>query len=121
MKKELQDRLDGTYTRMLMRVKNISWRQHKTKAEIYEKLPPISSVVGQRKARLAGHCLRAKDEIVSDVLFLRLKCPNRGRRPLNFIDAILRETKVRLEDLPTMMSDRKTWQQVVKTYSTAVA
>ena len=51
MKKELQDRLDGTYTRLLMRVKNISWHQHKTKAEIYEKLPPISSVVAQRKAK----------------------------------------------------------------------
>ena len=34
MKKDLQDRLDGTYTRLLMRVHNIYWREHKTKAEI---------------------------------------------------------------------------------------
>ena len=121
MKKELQDRLDGCYTRLLMRVKNISWRQHKTKAEIYENLPPISSIVNQRKARLAGHCHRAKEEIVSDVLLLRLKCPNRGRRPLNSIGTIVRETNIQLEDLPTMMKDRKRWQDVVKTYSTVVA
>eukprot|EP00111_Clytia_hemisphaerica_P001969 TCONS_00005539-protein len=52
MKNELQDCLDGCYTGLLMRVKNISWRQHKTKAEIYENLPPISIVVNQGKARL---------------------------------------------------------------------
>ena len=33
VKKDLQDRLDGTYTRLLMRAQNISWREHKTKAE----------------------------------------------------------------------------------------
>ena len=29
LKKDLQDRLDGTYTRLLMRVQNISWSEHK--------------------------------------------------------------------------------------------
>ena len=33
MKKALQDWVDGRYTRLLTRVQNISWREHKTKAE----------------------------------------------------------------------------------------
>ena len=107
--------------RLLVRVKNISsWRQHKIKAEIYENLPPISSIVNQRKAKLAGHRRRAKEEIVSNVLFLKLKFPNRGRRPLNFIDCFVRETNIQLEDLPTMMKDRG-WKDLVKAYLTAVA
>ena len=121
MKKQLQDRLDGTYTRMLMRVKNISWKQHKRRSEIYGDLPAISTVVAQRRARFAGHCHRAKEEIISDVLFLRLKCPNRGKRPFSYLDGIMRDTEISYEDLPTYMEDRKIWQNVVKLCSTAVA
>ena len=39
VKKDLQDRLDGIYTRLLMRAQNISWREHKTKEEIYDGIP----------------------------------------------------------------------------------
>ena len=53
VKKDLQDRLDGTYTRLLMRAQNISWREHKTKAEIYDVIPQTSSILAQRRARFA--------------------------------------------------------------------
>jgi len=56
MKKDLQDHLDGTYTRLLMRAENISWREHKTKAKIYDGISQISSILAQRQARFAGHC-----------------------------------------------------------------
>ena len=74
MKKTLQDRFDGTFTRILMRVQNISWREHKTKAEIYGDIPPISSIVACRRTCFAGHCFHAKDQIISDVISLRLPC-----------------------------------------------
>ena len=64
MNKELRDRLDGTYTRLLMRVQNLSWRNHPTKAQIYGGIPSISVVVAQRRLRFAGHCHRAKDHTV---------------------------------------------------------
>ena len=68
MRKKLQESLDGTYTRLLMRIKNISWRQHKTKAEIYGELPPISTIVAQRRTSFAGHCFRGKEQIISNIL-----------------------------------------------------
>ena len=70
MKKALQDRVDGRYTRLLMRVQNISWREHKTKAEIYGDIPPISSIVACRRTFFVifGNCFRAKDQIISDVI-----------------------------------------------------
>ena len=37
LSKKLEKRLDGTYTRLLMRVQNISWKRHPTKVQIYGK------------------------------------------------------------------------------------
>ena len=121
MKKELQDRIDGTYTRLLMRVQDISWREHKTKEQIYGDIPPISDTVAQRRVRLAGHCYRAKDQVISDVICWRLPCPNRGRRPLNYIDVIGRDTQYEIEDLPNIMRDKEYWRGVVNGISVAAA
>ena len=50
-----QKRVDGTYTRLLMRVKNLSWKQHPTKQQIYNNLPPVSQVIKRRRVQFAGH------------------------------------------------------------------
>ena len=42
--KELEECLDGTYTRLLMRVQNLSWKNHPIKSEIYGDLPSISVI-----------------------------------------------------------------------------
>ena len=41
LSKKLEKRLDGTYTRLLMRVQNISWKIHPTKVYIYNTLPQV--------------------------------------------------------------------------------
>ena len=63
---------------------NASWKNHPTKVEINGELPPtcISKTMAQRRARFAGHCFRAKDQVISDLLLWRLPCPRRGNRPL---------------------------------------
>ena len=38
-----------------------------------------------------------------DVLYWRLPCPNRGPRPLNYIDVIGRDTEAEIVDLPNLM------------------
>ena len=80
--KELEKRLDGTYTRLLMPSQNLSWKNHPTKTKIYGEFPPISKTVAQRRARFAGHCFRAKDQVIFNLLLLRLPCPRWGNRPL---------------------------------------
>ena len=37
----METKLDGNYTRMLRSVLNMSWRQHRTKQQLYGYLPPI--------------------------------------------------------------------------------
>ena len=121
MKKALQAQLDGTYTRLLMRVQNISGREHKTKAEIYGDIPPISTIVARRRTRFAGHCFRAKDQLISDVICLRLPCPTRGRRPMNYIDCIARDIQHDIADMQTLMMDRNSWHHIVNSVSDASA
>ncbi|MCP4491873.1 MAG: reverse transcriptase family protein [Gammaproteobacteria bacterium] len=109
--KAFQDRIDGGYTRLLMRAQNISWKKHPTKQEIYGGLPPISTVIAQRRSRFAGHCMRAEDQIISEVLPLRLQQGHRrGRRPLTFPDIVARDVKLLVEGMRVAMLDRAVWR-----------
>ena len=44
LKKRLEMKLDGNYTRMLRAVLNKSWRQHPTRHQLYGHLPPITKL-----------------------------------------------------------------------------
>ena len=66
--KRLEKKLDGNYTRMLRAILNKSWRQHPTRHQLYDHLPPIMKTIQTRRTRHAGHCWRSRDELISDVL-----------------------------------------------------
>ena len=68
LRKRLEKKLDGNYTRMLRAILNKSWRQHPTRHQLYGHLPPITKTIQVRRARHAGHCWRSRDELISDVL-----------------------------------------------------
>ena len=56
------EKLDGNYTR----------RQHPTRHQQYDHLPPITKTIQVRWTRHAGHRWRSKDELISDVLLWTL-------------------------------------------------
>ena len=112
--RKVEKHLDGTYTRLLMRVQNLSWRDHHTLNDIYGKLPRVTTTVQFRRAQFAGHCFRADKEIVSS-LVLWNPTPRMGRgRRLSFPDVISRDTGVHKEDLNVAMQDRERWREIVK-------
>ena len=74
--KRLEKKIDGNYTKMLRAIFNKSWRQHHTKHRLHGHLPPITKTIKIRRTRHAGHCLRSRDELISDVL---LWTPSYGR------------------------------------------
>ena len=120
LSKAFEKRLDGTYTRLLMRVQNISWKSHPSRSQIYGSLPPISALVQTRRAQFAGHCLRASEEIISSLLLWSPKNTTRGRK-LSYPDVIARDTNLQREDLEAAMLDREVWRSHVKSIiSTAV-
>ena len=96
VKKDLQDRLHGAYSRLLMRAQNISWHKHKSKAETYNGIPQISSIFAQRQARFAGYCYQSKDQIISDIICMRFPCTSRGGRPFNYIDFIMTGISIKI-------------------------
>ena len=113
LSKKLEKRLDGTYTRLLMRVQNISWKSHHTKVYIYNNLPPVSSLVQARRVRFAGHCFRADQEVISELLLWKpFSRSKRGRR-LTYPDVIARDVGLKQEDLRTAMLDREVWRGFV--------
>ena len=70
--KRPENTLDGNYTRMLRAILNKSWRQHPTRHQLYDHLPPITKTIQTRRTRHAEHCWRSKDELISDVLLWTL-------------------------------------------------
>ena len=111
LSKRLEKRLDGTYTRLLMRVQHLSWKNHPTKQLIYNNLPPVSTIVKSRRVQFAGHCCRAEKEIISTLLLWK---PSQSRgRSLSYPAVISRDTGIIEQDLGKVMMDREVWRNVV--------
>ena len=110
---KLQKRVDGTYTRLLMRIKNISWKQHPTKQQIYNNLPQVSKIIKRRLLQFAGYCLRASKEMASNFVLWK---PNSTGNSCNltYPDVISRDTGIDFNDLGSAMGDREVWGSLVK-------
>ena len=116
-----QRRLDGCYTRLLMRVLNLSWRNHPTLEIIYRDLPRVSTLVRKRRVQFAGHCARASDELVSSFVLWRHPSSKNRSRKLTFPDRIKRDTEIPEENLLGAMQDREYWKGVVNAISAEAA
>ena len=100
--KRLEKNLDSNYTRMLRAILNRSRKQHPTKQQLYDHLPPITKTIQIRRTRHAGHCWRSGDEFISDEL---LWAPSHGRAKVGwpartYIQQLCEDTGCSPEDLP---------------------
>ena len=64
LKKRLEKKLDGNYTRMLRAILNKSWRQHPTRHQLYGHRPPITKTIQVRRTRHTENCWRSRDELL---------------------------------------------------------
>ena len=114
--KKLEKKLDGTYTRLLRASLNINWRQRVTNKSLYGNLSKVSQLVRERRLRFAGHCYRAKDECISDLLLWRPKHGRRsvGRPAKTYVDLLEEDTGFKTEELVDLMEDRVLWREVVR-------
>ena len=101
--------------------KSKSWKRHPTVAQIYGKLPRVSTLVKSRRIQFSGHCFRADSEIISSLLLWKPTFDHTRGRKLSFPDVISRDTGIRTQDLGTVMKDREVWRSIVDSMlSTAV-
>ena len=115
-----QKRLDGTNTRLLLRVIHLAWRRHPTLQTIYGDLPRVAQVVRSRRVQFAGHCFRATNEIVSPLILWKPQSIGRKSQKLTYPDVIARDSGIRFEDLAVAMKGKNTWRDIVRLISTAV-
>ena len=94
---------------MLRAILNKSWRQHPTRHQLYDHLPPITNSIQVRRTKHAKHCWRSRDELISDLLlwtpaYGRKKAGRTGR---TYIQQLREDTGCNPEDLPEAMNDRE--------------
>lgn len=82
------------------KVLGLSWRSYTTLSEIYGTLLRQSTCLGLQGAQFAGHCFRAKGELISKLLW---KLAGRGH--FTFPQVIARDTEINLTELGTAMGD----------------
>ena len=106
----------GNYTRMLQAILNKSWWQHPTKHQLYGHLPPITKIIQVRRTRLAGHCWRSRDELISDVLLWTptYSRVNTGWPARTYIQQLCEDMGCIPEDLPETMNDWEKWRERVR-------
>ena len=114
--KRPEKNLDGNYTRMLRAILNESRRQHPTKQQLYGHLPPITKTIQVRRTRHAGHYLRTRDELISDVLLwtpshVRAKA---GRTARTYLQQLCEDMGCSPGSLPEAMNDREGWRERVR-------
>ena len=114
--KQLEKSLDGTYTRMLRITLNISWKEHMTNEQLYGDLPPLSKKITTRRLKLAGHCVRHKEEISSNIVLWEPTRGRfrRGRKKKNFVDVLKENTGLEnAQEIKTAMMNRNLWNVIV--------
>ena len=111
--KRLRKKLDGNYTRMLRAILNKSWRQNRTRQQLYGHLLPIMKTIQVRRARHTGHCWRSKVELINDVLLWTYTYGQAkvGRPARTYIQLLYEDTGCSPEDLPEAMNDREKWRE----------
>ena len=108
--------LDGAYTRMLRMALNISWKQHVINKKLYGDLPKLSCKIRERRLRLAGHCVRHREEIASKLVLWQPLSRNlrRGRKAIKYVDTLMRDNGLEsTKEIENAMQDRESWRSFI--------
>ena len=115
--KDLVDKINGSYTRMLRRAKNISWSDFISNKILYSDtgVSRITQRIKKRRMALVGHCYRHKDVVANfDVLWNPVRGKrSRGRPKVTLIDQLKADTGVEdLEEIKKLMQDKSVWKNL---------
>ena len=93
---KLVARHDGCYTRLLMMVLELNWKDHPIRVEIYGSFPRVSKVVRERRLNFAAHCSRRQNELVSELIFWM---PSQGRPRFIYPKLLSQDTGLESQEL----------------------
>jgi len=113
--REMERRLNGNYTRLLRKVQNVSYAEHKTNRELYGKLDLITDTIKARRLKYIGHVWRRDDKEPLHQLLLWVPQHgkrSRGRPHKTFLDQICEDTGLELDQLGEAMCDKRKWRDL---------
>ena len=93
-------------------LQNIHWSEHATHEQIYCKLPPVSQKLTNNSLQFAGHCKRAKGEIIESLQSWKPSGSVHSRK-MTFPGTISRDSGIDREHFADAMSDRNTWNKII--------
>ena len=104
-------KVGGTYTRMLRRVKNISWKDRLSNAQLYGQIPRLSIIIKRRRLALAGHVAQHNEPAKILLFWTPEECRRRGRPSITLKDILHKVTGLTSNELRTAMADRQIWRK----------
>ena len=113
--KSLENKLNGAYTRMLRAALNVHWSQRVTNKKLYNDLPKITETIRYRRLKFSGHIWRHDEEIAHNLLFWMLTTGKnkRGRPQKTYIDQLIEDTGLQMEELKTFETLKEEWKSFI--------
>ena len=113
--KQLENKLNGAYTRLLRAALNVHWSQRVPNKTLYHGHPHISDIIRTRRLQLAGHVWRHDDEIANQLLFWQPTHGKnkRGRPSKTFINQLCDDTDLDVPEIKNLMLDRELWKSFI--------
>ena len=107
--KSLEKKLHGAYIRMLRATLNVHWSQRVTNKKLYNDLPKITETIRYCRLKFSGHIWRHDEEIGHNLLFWMSANgkSKRGRPQKTYIDQLIEDTGLQMEELKTLMANRE--------------
>ena len=112
----MEQRINGTYTKLLRRIFNISWKSDTTNKELYGNIPSLSVTISKRHLRFAGRCARSSDQPASELLLWVSPTgkTQRGGDYPTYPDILKKDMDLNdPSEILSIMKDRKEWRNGV--------
>ena len=114
--KTLETKIDGCYTKLLRYALGVKWQDRVRNEDLYGTLPRVSEKIRHRRLQFAGHCFRAKDQPVSDLVFWvpsgKLRRGKGATR--TYPKSLELDTGRTIYELQKDMLDRKEWRKQIR-------
>ena len=117
---QLTSRIYGTYTNLLRKALNMSWKDYITNAEFYGELPPADAILRHRCLQFTGHVARCSGERyqpAADLVFWQNSSPMcRGQGNMRtYLKTIIQDLggHMQIEDISKTAQDRDKWWTLI--------
>ena len=108
-----ENKLDGTYTKMLRAVFNINWNDRISNKQLYAGHQKLSQIIRTRRFKLAGHMFRDEKNPAHSLVTWKPKhgTAKLGRPTANFTDILCSDLQIdSVRELEQHMRDRNSWR-----------